>query len=58
MGVTWAFFQSCGKVPVINDLLKVMDNGSFVYREIFSACKTRIGTFNNKPGACLYITAN
>ena len=27
MGVTWAFFQSCGKVPLLNDLLKIMDNG-------------------------------
>ena len=27
MGVTWVFFQSCGKVPLLNDLLKIMDNG-------------------------------
>jgi len=28
MGVTWAFFQSCGKAPLLNDLLKIMDNGT------------------------------
>jgi len=26
MGVTWAFFQSYGKVPLLN-LFKIMDNG-------------------------------
>jgi len=27
MEVTWAFFQSCGKIPLFNDLLKIIDKG-------------------------------